>query len=127
MHCRHMLALSLLALAAARVAVAQDSTSHKLPFSRAEDADGARFVAFVMVQAGLPSVYVAAKDFPSSGDYRQVPADSARDGDVAWWQDFVAIYAASDQKLITPDGPLRVDSLTVQKGKPRFYRRLVPK
>ena len=103
-------------------------SSHTLPFTRAENTDGARFVWFVLKQTGFPYAYTPAKDFPPTGDFREVPSDSARAGDVAWWPTFVGIYSGPpDRTLITAEGPLRLDSLVSVKGRPRFFRTLVPK
>ncbi len=106
----------------------QPAPSHKLPFNRDENLDGARFVWFVLKETGFPYAYTPAKDFPPIGDFTEVPADSARAGDVAWWPSFVAIYSGPPGRtLITAEGPLRLDSLTVVKGRPRFFRKLAPK
>jgi len=106
----------------------QPAGSHKLPFTRHENLDGARFVWFVLKDTGFPYAYTPAKNFPPTGDFREVPADSARAGDVAWWPSFLAIYSGpADRTLITAEGPLHLDSLVVVKGQPRFFRKLVPK
>jgi hypothetical protein len=118
-------------LAVAPALTTQDSTppaSNRLPFSREENADGARFVWFIMGRAGFPYEYVAAKDFPTSSEFTQVEADSARAGDVAWWPSFVAIYGeASDTTLVLPEGEVPLAELVHYLGVPRFYRKLVPR
>lgn len=123
------MALGLLGGLAAAPLLAQDSTAgeRRLPFTRAENADGARYVWFVLGRAGFSYPYIHARDFPTSDQFTEVPADSARAGDVAWWPTFVAVYGGSvDRTLLTPDGPLSCDLLAKQRGPPRFFRERVP-
>ncbi len=104
----------------------QQTPVHKLPFTRAENLDGARFVWFVHKETGFPYAYTPAKDFPPTGEFREIPRDSARTGDVAWWPGFMAIYSGlPDQTLVTAEGALGLDSLALVKGQPRFFRKLV--
>ncbi len=103
------------------------NVEHVIPFTRAENADGAWFVWLVNRRAGLPYPYLASKDFPTSTNFSEVSTDSARDGDVAWWPSFVAIFSATSRALQLPEGETPLSDYTRRMGSPRFYRRLVPK
>ena len=126
----HLTALLALASIATPTLAAQDSAaaSHRFPFTREQNTDGARYVWFIMTQTGLPYPYVPAKDLPTSDDFREVPPDSGRAGDVAWWPDFVAIYGGRRMGMLFVAGAeLSLDSLVAKKGPPKFFRKLVPR
>ncbi|HTX54438.1 MAG TPA: hypothetical protein VMD08_13600 [Candidatus Baltobacteraceae bacterium] len=98
-----------------------------LPFSPEENTDGARFVWLIERHNGMPRPYVAASDFPSSSDFRQVEPDSARDGDVVWWPSLVGFFDAGGKSLVLLEGRQPLATFVQRLGPPRFYRRLVPK
>ncbi len=127
---RKLVLAAALSLSLAPALAAQDSSSrpgNRLPFTREQNADGARFVWFIMGRAGFPYPYIPAKDFPGNGDFTEVPSDSARDGDVAWWPTFVAIYGGADSTVVLPEGPTALAALKRRLGPPRVFRKLVPK
>ena len=107
-------------------AVAQQRRT--LPFTQQEDSDGARYVWFINEQAGLPYPYVPAREFPRSPWWGEVPRSQIREGDVAWWADFVALYAPdkSGADLSTAPGGLRLSSEEKRRGPAKVYRRRVP-
>jgi len=100
---------------------------HVLPFSPDENADGARFVWLIFRHQGMPMPYVSAQDLPGSTDFRSIPADSARDGDVAWWPSLVGLYDAGSKALLLLEGERPMAEITQRLGAPHFYRRLVPR
>ena len=102
------------------------NVKHVLPFSPAENEDGARFVWLIERQTGFPRPYVAAKDLPNSSDYRKVQPDSARAGDIVWWPTLVGIYDADSKGLLLLEGQQPLASYIQRLGQPRYYRRLVP-
>jgi hypothetical protein len=98
-----------------------------LPFTREENADGARFVWFSVRNAGLPYEYTPCKDFPTSGQWREVKEPTP--GDVVWWKQFVALYdptAPEDRNVLVPEGPLSRKALEIKYGLPRYFRLRVP-
>ena len=96
-----------------------------LPFTREENADGARFVWLMSKVAGLPYPYVATASIPSSPSYREVPADSVRAGDVAWWPSYVAVYDPATRLLRRPEGAVLLADWMLNLGPPKFFRRQV--
>jgi hypothetical protein len=97
------------------------------PFSRAENADGARFVWVALGQAGFPFEYVPASAFPRHAGFRLVAAGAARAGDVAWWPSFSAIYGGPESGyVVSADGQLALAALVSRYGPVRYYRRVVP-
>jgi len=116
-------ALATLLLAAVPLA-AQRRT---LPFSQAENVDGAKFVWYVLGRSGFAYPYIPADSFPTSGEFRRVAPDSARAGDVAWWPHFVAIYSgAPDSLLVLVGEQQKITLVMARRGRPEFYRKLVP-
>ena len=97
-----------------------------LPFTQAQNQDGAKYVWFIFGNAGFNYEYVPSKDLPSSPNFREV--SEPQPGDVAWWPGFLAIVKLHDGKLVSyltaesERAPEEVESLF---GKPRFYRYVV--
>jgi hypothetical protein len=108
-----------------------DTSAHRLPFSEADNADGARYVWFVNCRAGLPYSYVRTADVPRSGEFTEVdsttPSGGPRAGDVAWWPSFMGIIASPTGPVVTPSGRIELADLEKRLGPARFFRRLVPK
>jgi hypothetical protein len=100
---------------------------HVLPFTRAENEDGAWFVWLIERRDGYPRRYLPANQIPRSTYYTQVEADSARDGDVVWWPTFVAFFEAGTSSILLVEGLHPLRSYVARLGQPKFYRRLVPK
>lgn len=97
-----------------------------LPFTQAQNQDGAKFVWFVFGNAGFNYSYVPAKDLPSSPNFREVT--EAQPGDLAWWPGFVAIVKLQDGKLVsylTAENERAPEEIEGLFGKPRFYRYVV--
>ncbi len=108
-----------------------DTSVHALPFSREDDADGARYVWFTNCRAGLPYAYVKAKDIPQSRAFRELdpklPGELPRGGDIVWWPTFVAVIETADGPTVGPAGRLTLANLTRDLGQPpRFFRRQIP-
>ena len=108
-----------------------DPSVRALPFSAEDNADGARFVWFSNCLAGMPYPYVRARDLPASSSFTEIdattPTGGPRAGDVIWWSQFMATIVGPDGPAVIPGGRLPFDELERKYGKPRFYRRLVPK
>jgi hypothetical protein len=86
-----------------------------------EDADGARLVWLALAQQGCP--YTAARDFPASPAWVEVPRSKAGAGDVAWWPGYVAICIPREggAELLTHGRP-RLAAEEQRRGVPRFFR-----
>jgi hypothetical protein len=116
-----------------------DPQRWRQPWGGRENADGARFIWWFANryprQGNVPYAYVATKDIPSSPDFREVPADSVRSGDLAWWPTFVGLVMRRPpivlprQTLTTPtsvrtgDSAFLLDTLIARKGSVKFFRR----
>lgn len=89
--------------------------------SAGEDVDGARLVWLALAQAGCP--YTAARDFPTSPAWVEVPRSKAGEGDVAWWPDHVAICIPREggAELLAQGRP-RLATEEQRRGSPRFFR-----
>jgi hypothetical protein len=100
-----------------------------MPFTREEDADGARYVWFTNCRAGFPYAYVPTADLPRSASFVEVdsttPPAGLRPGDVVWWPTFMAMMATPGGPLVRPGRLLRLDTLTAHLGPPRFFRRRI--
>jgi hypothetical protein len=95
------------------------------PFTRAQNADGARFVWAVLGEAGFPYEYVSIGTFPRHPGFRLVSASAARPGDVVWWAGFSGIYDGNKTELVvTADGPVPIAALIERHGSARFYRKV---
>jgi hypothetical protein len=109
----------------------RDTSAQQLPFSKEENADGARFVWFVNCRAGHPYPYTKTAEIPRSPYFTEVdsttPGGGPRAGDAVWWPQYMAIVASGDGPVLTPEGPVPLAELVQRYGAPRFYRRLVPR
>jgi hypothetical protein len=95
------------------------------PFTRAQNADGSRFVWAVLGEAGFPYEYVSIAAFPRHQGFRLVAAGAARPGDVVWWAKFAAIYHGKEtDRAVTADGQIPVAALVARYGPARFYRKV---
>ena len=96
------------------------------PFTAEENADGARYVWYVYDQTGFPFDYVPAKALPASKNFRPAPNNKPRVGDVAWWKDYVAIYAGDDaprdSNIRTAQGSVGLGELEKRYGPVKWYR-----
>ena len=125
-----ILALSLgllLGIAAPLPLVAQGPGS-TLPFSAEDDKDGARWVWFILGKAGFPYEYLPAKDLQKSTRFAPSLDQKPQAGDVAWWKEFVAIYAGPESpaaaNLITAPGRVSLQSLEKKYGPVKWLRTL---
>ena len=94
-----------------------------LPFTQAQNQDGAKFVWFIFGESGFKYDYVPAKNLPNSPSFRQVSVPQP--GDVAWWPSYVAIVNLQNGKLysyLTAESERTPDEVEFLYGKPRFYR-----
>lgn len=100
--------------------------SKTFPFTAEEDADGARFVWFIFGQSGFSYEYLPAERFPTSKNFRPAPNNKPQAGDVAWWKEYVAIYAGDeapeDADLLCASGRLSLKTLEKRFGTVKFYR-----
>jgi hypothetical protein len=94
-----------------------------LPFTEKENADGAMFVWFMAHLNGEPYPNAPARSLPAITCFVEVPADSARDGDLAVWPSFVAIYTASVRMVTVVEGAVPILVYDQRFGAPRFLRR----
>jgi hypothetical protein len=76
--------------------IGMNASAKEFPFTAEQDADGAQFVWFIYQQSGFPYDYLPAKQFPTSKRFRPSPDNIPQPGDVAWWKEFMAIYAGKD-------------------------------
>jgi hypothetical protein len=122
------IAIAMLALAAAWSPVWADSG---LPFTPEENADGARFVWYVLGRSGMKFDYVPAGNFAESPDFTLVEHGLQDAGDVAWWPGMMAIYDPNfprarelpdDVAIVTAKGPLSLTTLESERGPAVFYR-----
>ena len=121
---RHLILPFLLVTGTATVVQAQGG---QLPFTAAENKDGARFVWFIVGRAGFTYDYIPADSFPTSGEFTEVDPDSARAGDIAYWPKFVAVFSGPPDNVLVVVGPrIPLKDMVTQRGKARFYRKLVP-
>jgi hypothetical protein len=122
-------------MAAALVAlVIAGSAAHGdqgLPFTAEENADGARFVWYVLQRSGMDFAYLPARQFTESPDFTIVKHGLQGTGDVAWWPHLVAIYDPNfprarelpdDVALVTAKGPLSLTTMEAEWGPAVFYR-----
>ena len=94
-----------------------------LPFTAEQDADGARFVWFVLNETGFPRPYEPCKDIPKSQYYREV--SEPRTGDIAWWPSFMATYDSRqppDSNILAARGFLSLKELESKLGPAKFFR-----
>ena len=102
-----------------------------LPFTAEENADGARFVWYVLQRSGMEFDYLPADHFPESPNFRVIEHGLQDAGDVAWWPHLMAIYDPNfpkarelplDVAIVTAKGPLSLSKLEEKMGPAIFYR-----
>lgn len=102
-----------------------------LPFSAEENADGAKFVWYVLNRSDMKFEYLPADHFAESPNFTPVEHGLQRSGDVAWWPAMMAIYDSNfprarelpqDVAIITAKGPLSLTRLEQEMGPAVFYR-----
>ncbi len=102
-----------------------------LPFSAEENADGAKFVWYVLNRSDMKFDYLPADHFAESPNFTPVEHGLQKSGDVAWWPQMMAIYDSnfpkarelpSDVAIVTANGPLSLTRLEQDMGPAIFYR-----
>ena len=102
-----------------------------LPFTPEENADGARFVWYVLQRSSMEFDYLPADHFPESPNFAVIEHGLQNTGDVAWWPRMMAIYDPNfpkarelplDVAIVTAGGPLSLTKLEEQMGPAVFYR-----
>ena len=102
-----------------------------LPFTPEENADGARFVWYVLQRSGMEFDYLPADHFPESPTFTVIEHGLQDTGDVAWWPRMMAIYDPNfpkarelplDVAIVTAGGPLSLTRLEEKMGPATFYR-----
>jgi hypothetical protein len=87
--------------------------------------DGAEYIWRVFCNSGLRYGFIPASQFPSSSRFEEVATPQT--GDIAWWPEFVAIFVAPNQSLITQSGMIKLADLSADGSRPHFYRmRVMP-
>ncbi len=91
-----------------------------LPFTAEENADGAKFVWYVLNRSDMKFYYLPADHFTESPNFAPVEHGLQRSGDVAWWPHMMAIYDSNfpkarelpeDVAIVTAKGPLSLTRL----------------
>jgi hypothetical protein len=102
-----------------------------LPFTAQENADGARFVWYVLQRSGMEFDYLPADHFPESPNFTVIEHGLQDTGDVAWWPRMLAIYDPNfpkarelplDVAIVTARGALSLTKLEEEMGPAIFYR-----
>ena len=102
-----------------------------LPFTAEENADGARFVWYVLQRSGMEFDYLPADHFPESPNFTVIEHGLQDSGDVAWWPRMMAIYDPNfpkarelplDVAIVTARGARSLTKLEEEKGPAVFYR-----
>ena len=102
-----------------------------LPFTPEENADGARFVWYVLQRSSMEFDYLPADHFPESPNFAVIEHGLQDTGDVAWWPRMMAIYDPNfpkarelplDVAIVTAGGPLSLTRLEEKMGPATFYR-----
>jgi hypothetical protein len=87
--------------------------------------DGAEYVWRIFCTSGLRYSYIPASQFPVSTRFEEVKAPQT--GDIAWWPEYVAIFVAQNQSLITAGGFVKLADLSLDGSQPHYYRmRVMP-
>ncbi len=95
---------------------------HALPFSTAENADGARLVWWFINQH-TPFPYTTARDFPDSPYVQRIPPGAAvRNFDLAWWPGYVMLFDGKDDGYAIATGSVPRAIVEKALGKPVFYQ-----
>ena len=85
--------------------------------------DGSEYVWRVFCNSGLRYSFIPASQFPVSARFEEV--SSPQTGDIAWWPEFVAIFVAQNQSLITQAGMVKLADLSADGARPHFFRMRV--
>jgi hypothetical protein len=85
--------------------------------------DGSEYVWRVFCNSGLSYSFIPASQFPVSARFEEV--NSPQTGDIAWWPEFVAIFVAQNQSLITQAGMIKLADLSADGARPHFFRMRV--
>ncbi len=102
-----------------------------LPFTAEENADGARFVWYVLQRSSMEFEYLPTDHFPESPRFTAIEHGLQDTGDVAWWPHMMAIYDPNfpkarelplDVAIVTAKGPLSLTKLEEEMGPAVFYR-----
>ncbi len=102
-----------------------------LPFTPEENADGARFVWYVLQRSSMEFDYLPSDHFPESPNFAVIEHGLQDTGDVAWWPRMMAIYDPNfpkarelplDVAIVTAHGPLSLTKLEERMGPAVFYR-----
>jgi hypothetical protein len=93
------------------------------PFTREQNADGAKFIWFTFKLFGSVYDYVPAVLFPDHPRFRAIT--DPRADDVAWWPQYVALVYDSNT-VLTAEGTLLLRELTERLGTPRYFRYQAP-
>lgn len=102
-----------------------------LPFTAEENADGAKFVWYVLNRSDMRFDYLPADHFAESPNFRPVEHGLQKSGDVAWWPHMMAIYDSNfpkarelpdDVAIVTAQGPRSLTKLEEEMGPAIFYR-----
>jgi hypothetical protein len=121
---RLLLAVSMFATlvipAAAAIPAAHEPQMAAL--SRQHD-DGSEYVWRVFCNSGLQYGFIPASQFPGSSRFEEVA--NPQTGDIAWWPEFVAIFVAQNQSLITQAGMIKLADLSADGSRPHFFRMRV--
>jgi len=98
----------------------------EFPFTAEEDKDGARFVWFIYQQSEFPYNYLPTEQSPTSKNFRPSPNNIPQPGDVAWWKEFMAIYAGKDApetaNLMTAPRAVGLKELGKEYGPVKWFR-----
>ena len=81
--------------------------------------DGSEYVWRVFCNSGLRYSFIPASQFPVSARFEEV--NSPQTGDIAWWPEFVAIFVAQNQSLITQAGMVKLADLSADGARPHFF------
>ena len=103
-------------------AIQSSSDSQVAAVARHHD-DGSEYVWRVFCNSGLKYSFLSASQIPTSTRFEEVNAPQT--GDIAWWPEFVAIYVAQNQSLITQGGMIKLADLSADGSQPHFYRMRV--
>lgn len=101
-------------------------SQQSFPFTAQEDQDGARFIHFIYGKSGLKYDYMPAEAMIKSKNFRAVPGNKPQAADVAWWPEFVALYAGdsapANENLITAPGRLGLAGMEKDYGPVKWLR-----
>ena len=118
-----LLAMTVLAALAVPAPAAIPDAAMPQTTSIAKHDDGAEYVWRVFCSSGLRYSYIPASQFPTSSRFEEVKTPQT--GDIAWWPEYVAIFVAQNDQLITSHGFVKLAELSGDQ--PRYYRmRIMP-